>query len=357
MKRLRRFKRRFRLGMADYSRFKSTRAAIRNRDLGYEKYMRYLKTVQSDILTLNIRNRDYVKKYNKHHDLIHLTKQETKSRLLPAGIPMPLTYLMISSIDELPAFYDFLAYKHHTSFVIKPNRGHVGKGILVINKRVGKRFITINNRGLELSQLGQHIERINKGRFSRGKPDKALIEECIQPNKMLRNLFSSGLLDIRIICLLGYPVMAMVRLPTNRSSGKANLHRGAIGAGLQLTNGELFHAIHKRREVTHHPDTKYKFIGFKLPDWGRMLHLAVRAQVLSGLGFAGVDLCIDESKGHLIMEVNKRPGLEIQIANKAGLLKRLRHVERFISKNDNSLSTQAKIERSLDWDRNDWTVQ
>jgi alpha-L-glutamate ligase-like protein len=239
--------------------------------------------------------------------------------------------------------------------VIKPNRGHVGKGILIIKKRVGKRYITVTNRALELHQITTHIERILEGRFSRGKPDSAIIEERIQPHKMLRNLYSNGLLDIRVICLSGFPVMAMLRLPTSRSLGKANLHRGAIGAGLSLATGEIFNAIHNRHNVIFHPDTKYKFIGFKLPNWSEILRLAVRAQVISGLGFAGIDLCIDDRKGLLIMEVNKRPGLEIQIANQAGLLKRLRYIEQFIANSDNHLSTDDKIEKTKSWDKNGWT--
>jgi len=354
LKRLRKFKRlgrKVKIGIADYSRFKSTRSAIRDQENGYEKYF---KSIHSEILTLNVRNRDFISKYNKKHDLLYLTKNETKSRLLPAGIAMPLTYMVIAKYDEIPMFYDFLAHHPNTEFVIKPNRGHVGKGILVINKLVGKRYISVSGRALELSQLSTHIERVLKARFSRGKTDAALIEERIQPHKNLRNLYSGGLLDIRVICLQGYPVMAMLRLPTNKSHGKANLHRGAIGAGLRLSSGEIFHAIYKRKNVSAHPDTKYKFIGFKFPDWSKVLTLAVRAQVISGLGFAGIDLCVDERKGLLIMEVNKRPGLEIQIANQAGLLKRLRCVERFISKANGHLSTQDKIGKVIDWDKNDW---
>ncbi len=343
--------RRVKLGLADYSRFKSTRAAIRQRENGYDKY---LKSIHSKILTLNIRNKSYIKKYNKLHDRLYLTKQETKNRLMPANIPMPLTYMLISNEEELPAFYDFLANNHHPDFVIKPNRGHVGKGILVIKKRVGKRFITPSGRALELIQVTTHIDRIIKGRFSSVKVDSALIEERIIPHKKLRTLFYKGLLDIRVICLEGFPVMAMARLPTSKSAGKANLHRGAIGAGLKLETGEIFHAINKGKSVTYHPNTKYKFIGFKFPNWSEIIYLAVRAQIISGLGFSGVDICFDEKRGPIVMEVNKYPGLEIQIANQAGLLSRLQWIERFIKESNNGLSTQEKIDKAIYWDKNGW---
>jgi alpha-L-glutamate ligase-like protein len=343
-----------RLGLADYSRFKTTRAAIRKQSNGYDKFLR---SGHSKILTLNIRNKDFILKYNKKHDRIHLTKNETKNRLIPANIPMPLSYMVISNEDDVIGFYDFIANNHHTDFVIKPDRGHIGKGILIINKRVGKRFITTSGRALELSQVITHIQRILQGKFSRGKTDAAIIEERIQPHKQLRNLFYNGLLDIRVICFRGYPVMAMARLPTGKSLGKANLHRGAIGAGLSLGTGEIFHAMNKRQSVTIHPNTRYKLMGFRFPNWSQILLLAVRAQVISGLGYAGIDLCIDDKRGVLIMEVNKYPGLEIQIANQAGLLERLRFIEKFIKKSSQLLTTQDKIEQAILWDNNDWAQQ
>jgi alpha-L-glutamate ligase-like protein len=348
---LRKFKRKFQIGISDYSRFKSTRSAIRKSKNNNSKLFGPSK---SGILTLNVRNKDFIKKYNKRHDLIYLTKLETKARLLPADIPMPLTYLVVSNETELEGFYDFLAYNQGRSFVIKPNRGHVGKGILIIKRIVGKRFISVTGRALDLNQVTNHIRLILKGKFSTPRTDAALVEELNQPHKMLRNLYSNGLLDIRIICFQGYPVMAMMRLPTTRSAGKANLHRGAIGAGLKLGTGEIFHAIYKRKEVDRHPNTKYKFIGFKLPNWPEVLSMAVRAQVLSGLGFVGIDLCIDQNHGLMIMEVNKRPGLEIQIANQAGLLSRLRKVEREISETNGNLSTSDKINQAIFWDNNGW---
>jgi alpha-L-glutamate ligase-like protein len=293
-------------------------------------------------------------KYNKKHDRLHLTKQETKNRLLPADIPMPYTYMVINDEEEILWFYDFLANNHHENFVIKPNRGHVGKGILIVKNRVGKRFITPSGRALELSQMTEHIRRITKGRFSRFNSDSALIEEHINPHKNLRNLYYNGLLDIRVICFLGFPVMAMARLPTGRSVGKANLHRGAIGAALSLSSGEIFHAMNNRKSITMHPNTKFKFIGFKFPKWPEILKLAVRAQIISGLGFTGIDICIDEKRGPLIMEVNKYPGLEIQIANQAGLLARLRLIEQYVEKFKNEMSTQDKIEKAKIWDRNEW---
>ena len=57
------------------------------------------------------------------------------------------------------------------------------------------------------------------------------------------------------------------------------------------------------------------------------MNLAARSYELTGLGYQGVDLVLDKDKGPLILELNARPGLNIQIANRAGLLTRLQLVE------------------------------
>jgi len=47
-----------------------------------------------------------------------------------------------------------------------------------------------------------------------------------------------------------------------------------------------------------------------------------------GLGYLGVDLVINKNDGPLLLELNARPGLQIQIANRKGLLERLEMIDR-----------------------------
>jgi glutathione synthase/RimK-type ligase-like ATP-grasp enzyme len=54
-----------------------------------------------------------------------------------------------------------------------------------------------------------------------------------------------------------------------------------------------------------------------------MLYIAARTLDMTGLGFLGVDMVIDQKRGPLLLELNARPGLQIQVANQKGLLKRL----------------------------------
>ena len=55
--------------------------------------------------------------------------------------------------------------------------------------------------------------------------------------------------------------------------------------------------------------------------------MASRCHELSGLGYIGVDFVLDRDHGPMILELNARPGLAIQMANGNGLLPRLRKVE------------------------------
>lgn len=121
--------------------------------------------------------------------------------------------------------------------------------------------------------------------------------------------------------------MAMVRLPTSASDRKANLHQGAIGAGIDLGSGMLASAVHRSDTVAHHPDTGNLIAGMQVPFWDRILMIAARACDMTGLGYIGADIVIDEDRGPLLLELNARPGIPIQVSNSAGLLKRLERID------------------------------
>jgi alpha-L-glutamate ligase-like protein len=117
--------------------------------------------------------------------------------------------------------------------------------------------------------------------------------------------------------------MSMVRLPTRGSDGKANIHRGAIGVGIDIGQGMTLSGVHHSEIVTHHPDTGNPVSGIQVPYWESILLTTARATDMTGLGYLGVDMVIDSERGPLLLELNARPGLQIQIANRMGLLRRL----------------------------------
>jgi len=127
--------------------------------------------------------------------------------------------------------------------------------------------------------------------------------------------------------LMGYPVMAMLRLPTRQSGGKANLHQGAIGVGVDLATGLTLRGTWLNNIISKHPDTTNAVDGVQLPNWDGFMKLAAGCYELCGLGYIGVDMVLDQDKGPLILELNARPGLNIQIANDCGLTLRTHAVE------------------------------
>jgi len=121
--------------------------------------------------------------------------------------------------------------------------------------------------------------------------------------------------------------MAMLRLPTKDSGGRANLHQGAIGVGVDISTGITTYAIYYGNLIKFKPGTKRKLHGIKIPNWTKILELAVRCQKVSKLGYLGVDIILHPEKGPMVLEINYQPGPQIQLANMAGLKKRLDRVE------------------------------
>jgi alpha-L-glutamate ligase-like protein len=279
------------------------------------------------VLGMNQRNAEFVLPNNPRAnyprvDDKFLTKQLAES----AGIPVPRLLGVVSyhhEMRELPQMMDGLQ-----DFVLKPTRGAQGNGIVVITDSDARGYRKSSGRLLSYDQLRQHVSSTLSGVFSlRGDSDRCLIEARVIADEGFEPIARFGIPDVRVIVYRGVPVMAMCRLPTAASDGRANLHQGAIGAGVDLASGCITHAAHRNRPITHHADTGAPILGFQIPNWDTLLHLAARASDVSGLGYVGVDMVVDAARGPLLLELNARPGLAIQVAHLEGLLPRLRKVE------------------------------
>lgn len=282
------------------------------------------------VVGINKRNADYTLRYNPRrlYPLVD-DKAQTKQLAMQAGIATPELYYTIEieyQIKHLPAMLE-----NYHEFVIKPAQGSGGDGIVVINgKRMGQ-YQKASGALLSTLELQHHVSNVLSGMYSLGgQPDKALIEYRVQFDPVFEAITYLGVPDIRVITLLGVPVMAMVRLPTRNSDGKANLHQGAIGAGIDIATGKTLTAVWKNQIVSEHPDTGSPIMQVQVPFWDRILEIASRCYDMTGLGYQGVDIVLDRDKGPLVLELNARPGLNIQIANSVGLLHRLQWVEQSI---------------------------
>ncbi len=282
------------------------------------------------ILGLNERNAEFIMRLNPRRLYPRVDdKALTKELALAAGMAVPELYGIITNQRDVRTFGEIVANRH--SFVVKPAQGSGGDGILVVTGRSERKrdcFRLSSGMLISEAEIEHHISNIIGGQYSlSGNLDKALIEYCVQFDPVFSEVSYQGVPDVRVIVYRGYPVMAMVRLPTRASDGKANLHQGAVGAGVDMSSGETLTGVLDNEVVDEHPDTGALIAGLKIPQWEFNLQLAARGYEVTGLGYLGVDLVIDRDLGPLILEMNARPGLSIQIANCTGLANRIAKID------------------------------
>lgn len=280
------------------------------------------------VVGINERNAEYTLPYNPRdrYPLVD-DKVLTKELAARAGVAVPDLYGMIEIQRQVRGLPDLLG--KHRDFVVKPARGSQGDGIIVVTGRSRSLYRSADGSLLDDEEMSFHVSNIISGIYSLGgQADKALIEYRVNFDPVFEAITYRGVPDVRIIVFLGVPVMAMVRLPTRVSGGKANLHQGAIGAGVDMATGVTLTAVWKTAIVDEHPDTGNAVSGVRIPDWDKLLELGARSYELTGLGYQGIDIVLDRDRGPMILELNARPGLAIQIANRAGIKPRLHAVLR-----------------------------
>ena len=297
------------------------------------------------ILGINARNQRYTLRVNERrfYPLVD-DKLATKRMCQEAGIPVPRLLAVAQVHAQAKRLLPLLAGE--SAFVLKPARGAMGNGILVIDVRDGK--MMRGQRVISEDDFVYHAAGIISGLYSlAGHADVAMVEEKLVIDARLAKLAVDGVPDLRVIVYRGIPVMAMTRLPTSASGGRANLHQGALGVGIDLVRGETTHAMFRGAPVTKHPDNGHPLIGFAIPSFDQVLTTAVSAAGKTGLGYVGADVVIDANLGPAILELNARPGLAIQLANRAGLAPRLDAVDEALGPwrrgERNELSTEARV--------------
>lgn len=290
----------------------------------------------SHVLGLNARSQLFSYPYNKARGKgIASSKIRTKRILEKADIVVPELYAKFLRPSDIVSFN---WEKLPSSFALKPNKGLGGEGIIIVkkrakdslnpNKKVENAWITTQRKRVTADDLELHCMDILEGAFSiRNVPDIAFIEEYVARHKAFRKYAFRGTPDIRVIVFNKVPIMAMLRLPTKESGGRANLHQGAIAVGIDIATGITTHAYWHRGYIYNKPNTKRKLHGIKIPNWTKVLEIAVRCQQVTDLGYLGADIVMHAEKGPMVLELNPWPGLQIQLANKAGLRKRLERVE------------------------------
>jgi alpha-L-glutamate ligase-like protein len=282
---------------------------------------------RAGILGINARNLDYIFPNNPRrlYPLVD-DKIETKRLANEAGIQTPELYGIIESLRDIRNLPDIVKGKE--TFVVKPSKGSGGGGITVFTGTTPNGYRKANGALMTHSDIRYYLSNIISGMYSMGGgSDRVIIEYTVKFDPMFDNIAFQGVPDIRILLFRGVPAMAMLRLPTRASDGKANLHMGGIGVGIDIATGKTLGGVQFGGEVSEHPETGHTVQGYQIPNWKSLLEMASRFYDITGLGYVGVDIVLDRDKGPMMLEVNARPGIAIQVANKTGLLDRLTVIE------------------------------
>ena len=296
---------------------------------------------EAGIMGMNNRNFKIISKHNRRclYPLVD-DKVQTKKLAQQFGITTPRLIGTIEYQHEVGKLLDLV--KDWPAFVIKPAHGSGGKGVLVIAAHDGHVFVTPSGKQLLYKDLYQHISNTLSGLYSLGgQYDTAVIEEMVNFSHIFDDYSYQGIPDVRLIVYKGYPVMAMTRLATAASGGRANLHQGAVGVGLDIKTGKTLKAVMRNKPISHHPDTGADLSKIEVPFWREHLLIGAKAFEMTGLGYLGADIVLDANKGPMMLELNARPGLAVQIANGLGLYKALKRVDKYYPKN---LSPEERVD-------------
>jgi len=291
--------------------------------MAFDSIKKYLPS-RKGLMGINARNLDMIYVYNPRRHFPNVDdKIRCKILLAEKGIPTPETYHIVDGPSSLAAWREKLAGRNE--FVIKPNSSYGGKGI-VLAARDGDRFHS-SEGPWEAEDVDFHLKQILNGAFALDNmADTAFFEQKLDNDPGIEAFLPPGIhgvADVRIIFLEEKPIMAMLRVPTRESHGKANLHQGGIGIGVDSETGLTLDGCHRNKIIDKHPETGQPLRGRPIPHYARMREIGSRVGDIVELGYIGIDFVIDRTAGPLILEVNGHPGLNIQIANRAGLKSRL----------------------------------
>ncbi|MFC4350160.1 alpha-L-glutamate ligase-like protein [Fodinicurvata halophila] len=301
---------------------------------------------RAGLLGINARNASYQMLLNdrRRYPLVD-DKVKTKRLAEEAGLAVPELYAVVAAHWQVKRFEQLLQGRER--FVIKPSQGSQGNGIMVIDSRMHYGWRKADGTMITDDDLHYHLVNILSGMYSlAGQPDEAMVEYRVDFDSVFDQVTYQGVPDLRVIVYRGVPCMAMLRLPTRASDGKANLHKGGVGVGVDLATGVTCGGMLYDRPITLHPDTGHTLEGLQVPGWQNILRLSARCADLTGFGYLGVDVVLDRKRGPLILELNARPGLAIQIANRTGLCVPFARIDD-MQPNSSSLEDRLQMARQL----------
>lgn len=286
----------------------------------------FKKSFTNDFETMGMNERNaqliYPNNERKYYKLAD-DKVLTKELLDKHHIPCSTTYAVIENIGGIQKGWQ--SVQKYSKIAIKPANGSGGGGIKILKKNEQGVWMS-SGQEVNVEEIFLHMGNIIMGCFSLGSNDRVLIEECIEAHPFFYEIYPQGVPDFRVILLNEQPLMAMLRVPTDKSDGKANLHQGGLGIGIDMETGKLMQAYDGVKYYDCHPDNGNQILGKEIPHWAKILEISKKTAKYFPLNYLGVDVVMDKELGPLIMEANVRPGLGIQLANKKGLKEVLKKI-------------------------------
>ncbi|HEX3150996.1 MAG TPA: alpha-L-glutamate ligase-like protein [Gemmataceae bacterium] len=278
------------------------------------------------VLGMNARNAGFILEQNPRalFPLVDdkLRFQELCQRI---GVPSPTIFAIFVRHGDLRHLEETLVAA--PDCVIKPARGSSGRGVVLLTGKVAHGWRRHNDSVATLDDVRRHVSDILSGLYSLGgRPDRALVQQRLRTHPELERISYRGTPDVRVLVYRGEPALAMLRLPTRQSGGRANLHQGGVGVGVDVLTGTTTLAVCRGRTIERHPDTGEVMAGQVVPDWHAVLAMAECVARATGLGYVGVDI-VPEIDGPKVLEANARPGLAIQAANERGLRQVLEQID------------------------------
>ncbi|NMH87415.1 sugar-transfer associated ATP-grasp domain-containing protein [Flavivirga algicola] len=224
----------------------------------------------------------------------------------------------ITDKEKLVDFFEVLFDKNKIdALFFRPPSDYGGKGCFKITKE-----------DIENNLDGLYQNLVN-GNFVHTK--------VVKQHDDINKIHSKSVNTLRIISLLTLEghieiISAFIRFGVG-DSVVDNATSGGFFVGINLEDGTLqpighYLSQHGGEEITEHPDSGYKFEGFKIPYYKEACDLVLDTAKIIPDGLIGWDVAIT-SNGPVIIETNAEPHIPISNITSGGLLKN-KHVKNIV---------------------------
>lgn len=159
--------------------------------------------------------------------------------------------------------------------------------------------------------------------------DGFLFQDLIPPDPRLEPLIGRRLSGVRVVVVLEdsgpRAIHAVWKVPVGANYADNYWRPGNLAADIDLATGEVKRIVTgwgtDLQEVTRHPDTEAVLLGQTIPDWDRVVDLAVRGSVtMPKILLQGWDVGLCEG-GPRVIEANLGTGFRLpQLVTRTGFL-------------------------------------